>query len=77
MKRVELRVRRLVVHGKERFDAEAFGDALRSEVGHRIREGSSVSSEVHAEGAPPQRRIATSAGLAGEAARSVAGGLFK
>jgi hypothetical protein len=77
MKRVELRVRRLVVSGKERFDAEAFCDALRSEIGQRIREGSRVSSEVHAEGAPPQRRVPTSAGLAGEAARSVVGRLFK
>lgn len=77
MTRVELKVRRLVVHGRERFDGEAFGDALRSEVSQCLRKGGSVSSEARSPGDSPQRRAPASAGLAGEAARSVAGRLFK
>ena len=77
MTRVELKVRRLVVHGRERFDGEAFGDALRDEVSQRLRKGSRASSEARSPGASPQRRVPSTSGLAGEAARSVAGRLFK
>ena len=77
MTRVELNVRRLVVHGRERFDGEAFSAALRSEVAQRVGEANRLSSKAQAQGTPPQRQAPASSGLAGESARAVAGRLFR
>ena len=53
MSRVELTIRRLVVHGAGRFDSDAFSEALRQEVAHRIGERASLdalSRQFHHDG---------------------------
>ena len=53
MSRVELTIRHLVVHGAGRFDSDAFSEALRREVAHRIGERASldaVSRQFHHDG---------------------------
>jgi hypothetical protein len=77
MTRVELNIRRLVVHGQDAFDAEDFSGALKREVGTRLGEGRRVSSHAEAQVNPTERQVRVSGGLASEAANSVAGRLFK
>jgi hypothetical protein len=77
MTRVEISIRRLFVHGRERFDAEAFCGALKQEVGQHLREGGTLAGTGQngaAASVPPARPV-----VAPEfhAARPVARRLFK
>lgn len=77
MTRVELNIRRLVVHGRGRFDGEAFSGALKQEIGHYLREGGSVVTEGPRQEALTAGRSEHIQSPATYAASSVARRLFK
>jgi hypothetical protein len=74
MRRVELNIRRLVVHGPDPFDTSAFSDALRQEVAERLGEGRKIGQSQPNAADPP---IRTSASPAVHVASAVAGRMFK
>ena len=77
MTRVELNIRRLVVHGRERFDAEAFNDALRLELGVGLREGANVASRNQDRDIAPMRPNQPGRAPEADAARTLAERLFR
>jgi hypothetical protein len=77
MSRVELTIRRLVVHGAARFDSDAFSEALRREVAEQLRAGRKIVRETPARANPADGAILLSNSPAGCAGRRVAGSLFK
>jgi hypothetical protein len=77
MTRVELSIRRLVVHGRERFDAKTFGEALRLELVGHLSEGACVASSSDGRTMAPMQPGPQSRSAETDAARTVAGRLFK